>query len=117
MLRRDCDAVVLFGATGDLCYRKIYPALYHLARRGLLGVPVIGVARAGWQVEQLARRVRESLEAFVPSRDEQAVARLVGLLRNVDGDYRERATFKELRKALGEAQRPQIGRASCRERV
>ncbi len=106
MLRRDCDAVVLFGATGDLCYRKIYPALYHLARRGLLGVPVIGVARAGWQVEQLARRVRESLEAFVPSRDEQAVARLVGLLRNVDGDYRERATFKELRKALGEAQRP-----------
>src|SRR3989454_11389021 len=104
MLRRDCDAVVLFGATGDLCYRKIYPALYHLARRGLLGVPVIGVARAGWQVEQLARRVRESLEAFVPSRDEQAVARLVGLLRNVDGDYGQRPTLKELRKELAERQ-------------
>src|SRR5437868_10268481 len=106
MQRRDCDAVVLFGATGDLCYRKIYPALYHLVRRGLLSVPVIGVARAGWQAEQLARRVRDSLEAFVPARDEQAVARLLGLLRNVDGDYRAPATFTALRKALGEAQRP-----------
>ncbi len=100
MERRDCDAVVLFGATGDLCYRKIYPALYHLVRRGLLTVPVVGVARQGWKAAQLAARVRESLEAFVPAADEAVVARLTGLLRYVDGDYNERATFNALRQAL-----------------
>jgi glucose-6-phosphate 1-dehydrogenase len=104
--RRDCDALVLFGATGDLCYRKIYPALYHLVRRGVLNVPLIGVARRGWKLEQLAGRVRESLKAFVPLADEAVVARLVGLLRYVDGDYNNRATFDALRKALGPAQRP-----------
>src|ERR1700674_1142767 len=106
MERRDCDAVVLFGASGDLCYRKIYPALYQLVRRGLLGVPVIGVARQGWNAAQLAARVRESLKAFVPAADEAVVARLTGLLRYVDGDYNERATFNALRQALGNAQRP-----------
>jgi glucose-6-phosphate 1-dehydrogenase len=106
MERRDCDAVVLFGATGDLCYRKIYPALYQLARRGVLAVPVIGVARQGWKLEQFAARVRESLAAFVPAIDEAAQARLMGLLRYVDGDYNTRATFDALRAALGAAQRP-----------
>src|SRR2546423_8627340 len=106
MERRDCDAVVLFGATGDLCYRKIYPALYQLVRRGLLSVPVIGVARQGWNAAQLAARVRESLKAFAPAAEEAAVARLTGLLRYVDGEYHERATFEALRPALGEAQRP-----------
>src|SRR5437016_8995332 len=106
MERRDCDAVVLFGATGDLCYRKIYPALYQLVRRGLLSVPVIGVARQGWNAAQLAARVRESLKAFVPAAEEAVVARLTGLLRYVDGEYHERATFNALRQALGEAQRP-----------
>jgi glucose-6-phosphate 1-dehydrogenase len=106
MERRDCDALVLFGATGDLCYRKIHPALYHLVRRGVLNVPVIGVARAGWKLEQLAGRVRDSIKAFVPSPDEAVVARLIGLLRYVDGDYNSRATFDGLRQALGPAQRP-----------
>ena len=106
MERRDCDAVVLFGASGDLCYRKIYPALYQLVRRGLLSVPVIGVARQGWKAAQLAARVRESLKAFVPAADEAVVARLTALLRYVDGDYNERATFNALRQALGNAQRP-----------
>jgi glucose-6-phosphate 1-dehydrogenase len=106
MERRDCDAVVLFGATGDLCYRKIFPALYNLVRRGILTVPVIGVARQGWKLEQLAARVRESLAAFVPSVDEAAQARLMGLLRYVDGDYNARPTFDALREALGAAQRP-----------
>ena len=106
MERRDCDAVVLFGASGDLCYRKIYPALYHLVRRGLLSVPVIGVARQGWKAAQLAARVRDSLKTFVPAADEAVVARLTGLLRYVDGDYNERATFNALRQALGNAQRP-----------
>jgi glucose-6-phosphate 1-dehydrogenase len=106
MERRDCDAVVLFGATGDLCYRKIYPALYHLVRRGLLSVPVVGVARQGWDVSGLARRVRESLTAFVPDADEAVVKRLTALLRYVDGDYNNRATFEQLRRTIGEAQRP-----------
>lgn len=106
MQRRDSDALVLFGASGDLCYRKIFPALYHLVRRRLLTVPVIGVARAGWNPEQLARRVQNSLEAFVPSREGDAVERLVSLLKYVDGDYNERSTFQQLRSALGRAERP-----------
>jgi glucose-6-phosphate 1-dehydrogenase len=103
---QSADALVLFGATGDLCYRKIYPALYHLVRHGRLGVPVVGVARAGWRVEQLVNRVRESLEESVPSRDPAVEARLLGLLRYVDGDYREPKTFESLRQALGESRRP-----------
>ncbi len=100
------DSLVLFGATGDLCYRKIFPALYHLAARRRLDVPVVGVGRAGWTTEQLAGRVRESLGKFVPQASEEAVRRLVALLRYVDGDYRQSATFQSLRKALGGASRP-----------
>jgi glucose-6-phosphate 1-dehydrogenase len=106
MERRDSDALVLFGATGDLCYRKIYPALYQLVRRNLLSVPVIGVARQGWKVEQLAARVRESLKEFVHDVDAAVASRLVGLLRYVDGDYNNRATFAALQQALGAARRP-----------
>ena len=106
MERRDCDAIVLFGATGDLCYRKIYPALYHLLRRGLLAVPVVGVARQGCDVKWLVNRVRDSLKAFVPGADETVAGRLTELLRYVDGDYNDRATFDELRRTLGDAQRP-----------
>jgi glucose-6-phosphate 1-dehydrogenase len=106
MERRDCDAVVLFGATGDLCYRKIFPALYYLVRRGILAAPVIGVARQGCDVSWLIARVRESLKAFVPGADETVVSRLTGLLRYVDGDYNDRATFDALKKALATAQRP-----------
>jgi glucose-6-phosphate 1-dehydrogenase len=106
MVRCDSDALVLFGATGDLCYRKIYPALYHLVRRRLLTIPVVGVARAGWNEQQLAQRVQASMEEFVPNRDGEVVERLLSLLKYVDGDYRERSTFQELRSALGNAQRP-----------
>jgi glucose-6-phosphate 1-dehydrogenase len=106
MERRDCDAIVLFGATGDLCYRKIYPALYQLVRRGLLNVPVVGASRQGWKLEQLAGRVRDSIKAFVPGADAGVTGRLVELLRYVDGDYNDRATFDALRRALGNAQRP-----------
>jgi len=106
MERRDCDAIVLFGATGDLCYKKIYPALYHLTRRGLLTVPVIGVARQGSDLNWLIERVRSSLKAFVADADEAVVQRLTGLLRYVDGDYNDRSTFVALRNALGGAQRP-----------
>ena len=106
MERRDADALVLFGATGDLCYRKIYPSLYDLVRRGLLTVPVIGVARAGWTQQQFGDHVRKSMQEFVPKRDEEVVARFVSLLKYVDGDYKERSTFDSLRKALGNASRP-----------
>ena len=106
MERRDSDALVLFGATGDLCYRKIYPSLYDLVRRGLLSVPVIGVARAGWSQEQFCEHVRKSLNDFVKNCDEAVVKRFVGLLKYVDGDYKERATFDSLKKALGSAERP-----------
>ena len=106
MERSDCDALVLFGATGDLCYRKIFPALYHLVRRQLLGIPVIGVARQGCDVNWLADRIRKSLKEFVKDADQAVVSRLIGLLRYVDGDYNDRNTFVELRKALGNAQRP-----------
>jgi len=106
MERRDSDTLVLFGATGDLCYRKIFPSLYNLARRGLLHVPVIGVARAGWNLEQLAGRVRDSIKTFVTAPDEAAVSQFIGLLRYHDGDYRDRETFVALRQALGDAQRP-----------
>jgi glucose-6-phosphate 1-dehydrogenase len=106
MERRDCDALVLFGATGDLCYRKIIPALYQLVRRNLLSVPIIGVARQGWKVEQLAQRMRDSLKEFVKDADAAVIQRLVALLRYVDGDYNNRATFESLRQALGDAQRP-----------
>ncbi|MGB6449491.1 MAG: glucose-6-phosphate dehydrogenase [Steroidobacteraceae bacterium] len=100
------DSLVLFGAAGDLCYRKIYPALYHLVERRRLDVPIIGVARAGLTTEQLAGRVRESVGKFVPQAKDEAVSRLVALIRYVDGDYRQSATFQSLREALGNASRP-----------
>jgi len=106
MERRDSDGIVLFGATGDLCYRKIFPALYHLVRRGLLTVPIIGVARQGSDVAWLVKRVRDSLKAFVPDADEAVIQKLAALMRYVDGDYNNRSTFQALRKALGSAQRP-----------
>src|SRR5690242_6030163 len=106
MQRRDCDAQVLFGATGDLCYRKIFPALYHLVRRRLLNIPVIGVARAGWNTGQLADRFKNSVADFVKDCDEELVQLFISLLKYVDGDYQQRTTFEALRKALGSAQRP-----------
>jgi glucose-6-phosphate 1-dehydrogenase len=104
--RRDSDTLVLFGATGDLCFKKIYPSLYHLVRRGHLAVPVIGVARAGWKLEQLVARVRESVAASVKPVDEAVLGKLLSLLRYVDGDYKQAGTFASLRKAMGDAQRP-----------
>ena len=106
MERKDSDALVIFGATGDLCFKKIYPALYNLVRRGHLTVPVIGVARAGWNLDKLAAHVRDSVQTAVKSFDEAILAKLVALLRYVDGDYTKPETYERLRKALGDAQRP-----------
>jgi glucose-6-phosphate 1-dehydrogenase len=99
------DALVFFGATGDLAYKQIFPALQAMARRGSLTVPVVGVAKAGWTLEQLQARARDSVEKH-GGRDEAAFAKLMGLLRYVDGDYREPVTFQGLRKALGTAACP-----------
>jgi glucose-6-phosphate 1-dehydrogenase len=106
MERQDSDALVLFGATGDLCFKKIYPALYNLVRRGHLDIPIIGVARSGYDTAKLAARVRDSVQTAIKSVDEQVLAKLTGLLRIVDGDYTQPDTFSALRKVLGGAQRP-----------
>jgi len=106
MERRDSDALVIFGATGDLCYKKIYPSLYNLVRRGLLDIPVIAVARAGWKPDQFTAHVRKSVGEHVPTADQSVVARLIALLRYVDGDYNKGPTFDALKQALDNAQRP-----------
>lgn len=99
------DAFVFFGATGDLAYKKIYPALQALVRAGELDVPVIGMARAGWTTDRLRAHVRDSLEDN-GGVDEDAFARLSAQLQYLDGDYAESETFTRLKKALGEARRP-----------
>ena len=99
------DALVFFGATGDLAYKKIFPSLQAMLKRGHLDVPVIGVAKAGWGIEQLRARARDSLEKH-GGVDPAAFDRLCSLLRYVDGDYIEPATFLAIRKELGAAQRP-----------
>ena len=99
------DALVLFGATGDLAYEQIFPALQALARLGRLEVPVVGVAKDDWTVEHLRARARESIAAH-GSVDADAFARLSASLSYVAGDYKDPATFKTLREALGSATRP-----------
>jgi glucose-6-phosphate 1-dehydrogenase len=99
------DALVFFGATGDLAYKKIFPALYAMARRGKLELPVLGVARSGWTLEQLRARAHESI-ARHGAVDEAIFAKLVDRLRYIDADYQQPATYTALREALGAAARP-----------
>jgi glucose-6-phosphate 1-dehydrogenase len=99
------DALVLFGATGDLAHRKIYPALYGLARRGLLDVPIVGVARSDWSVAEFGRHIAGSLERHGRGGD-AAERQLLDRLQYVAGDYRETSTFARLNEALGSARRP-----------
>src|ERR1035437_2754969 len=100
------DALVLFGAMGDLAHKKIFPALYHMVRRGHLDVPVIGVARAARTDEQLKERVRDSIQQQRGDIDQEALAKLLKLLRYVGGDYEKSGTFDLLQKTLGSAGRP-----------
>jgi len=125
------DALVFFGATGDLAYKKIFPALQAMLKRGHLDVPVIGVAKTGWNLDQLKARARESLEKH-GGLDPAAFEKLSGLLRYVDGDYQDPATFQAIRRELGFSQRPahylaippvlfgtvvdQLGKAGCAEK-
>jgi glucose-6-phosphate 1-dehydrogenase len=122
------DALVFFGATGDLAHKKVFPALQAMLKRGRLNVPVIGVAKAGWNLDQLRARARHSLETH-GGVDGAAFDKLCSLLRYVDGDYQDPATFDVLRRELGSAHRPlhylaippslaatvvkQLGRSGC----
>ncbi len=99
------DALVFFGATGDLAYKKIFPALQAMAKRGKLDFPVIGVAKSGWTREQLVDRARKSVTQY-GGLDEKAFATLAQRLDYVDGDYADPATFLKLKTALGDAKRP-----------
>jgi glucose-6-phosphate 1-dehydrogenase len=99
------DALVFFGATGDLAYKKIFPALQALVKRGALNVPVVGVAKSGWNLDQLKARAKDSLEQH-GGLDTEAFAKLSQQLRYVDGDYGEIGTFEQLRKELGDAKHP-----------
>lgn len=99
------DAFVLFGATGDLAYKKIFPALQSMIRSGDLDMPIIGMARASGSLDMLRERARASLE-HNGGVDEDAFAKLVAQLKYVEGDYRDGATYERLRQALGGATRP-----------
>jgi glucose-6-phosphate 1-dehydrogenase len=102
----ESDALVFFGATGDLAYKKIFPALQGMIQRGDLAAPVIGVAGSGWTIEQLRDRARASLQEYGGGVDAAAFATLLSLLRYVDGDYGDPATFARLRASLGGAKTP-----------
>ena len=99
------DALVFFGATGDLAFKKIFPALQAMAKRGHLSVPIIGVAKADWTLDQLRARARDSVEKY-GGLDRDAFAQLIRQLRYVDGDYRDPATFAALRGQLAGAAHP-----------
>jgi glucose-6-phosphate 1-dehydrogenase len=100
------DALVLFGVTGDLAHKKIYPALYAMAKRGVLNFPVVGVASSKWTVAQLRKRATDSIRAFAKIDDQRAHHHLLSQLRYVSGDYNEPGTFEALKNALGDARRP-----------
>lgn len=123
------DALVFFGATGDLAYKQIFPALQSMVRHGRLTVPVVGVAKSGWGIEQLRERARSSLAEHGGGVDEAAFAQLCQQLHYIDGDYADPDTFDRLRAELGDACNPlhylaippslfgavvqQLGRSGC----
>jgi glucose-6-phosphate 1-dehydrogenase len=100
------DALVLFGATGDLAHKMIFPALYAMAKRGSLKVPVIGVAFPKWTIARLRKRVTDGIKRSGGIDDRRALARLLSLLNYVSGDYNDPGTFAAIKKALGRARRP-----------
>jgi len=99
MTMEHSDALVFFGATGDLAYKKIFPALQAMTRRGRLDFPVVGVAKSGWTRDQLIERARASVSEH-GGEDKDAFAKLVSRLRYVDGDYSDESTFTALRAEL-----------------
>src|ERR1700739_534422 len=100
------DAFVFFGATGDLAYKKIFPSLYNLVRRGTLTIPVIGIANSGWSLDQFQERARSSVLAQASGLDDTIFTKFIRQLNYIDGDYRDPATFSKLRQLLGSARSP-----------
>jgi len=100
------DALVFFGATGDLAHKKIFPSLHAMVKRGHLNVPIIGVAKVDWNLDRFRSYARESIERHGGGLDAAAFDKLCDLLRYVEGDYKDAATFQAIRKELGSAQRP-----------
>ena len=106
MSEQRSDVLVLFGATGDLAHKKIFPALYSMVQRGSLSEPIVGIAYDDWTVEQLVDRARDGIKAAVGKVDEKVFKKLAGLLRYVSGDYRNQSTFDKLKEALQGFHRP-----------
>jgi glucose-6-phosphate 1-dehydrogenase len=106
MSRAQSDALVVFGVTGDLAHKQIFPALYAMVKRGVLKVPIIGVAFPNWSMDRLHRRVTDSIERAGGVDNKQAFKKLLSLLQYVSGDYKDPATFTAIRKALGGAKQP-----------
>jgi glucose-6-phosphate 1-dehydrogenase len=100
------DALVFFGATGDLAHKKIFPSLQAMIRHGYLNVPVIGVAKSGWTIEQLRDRARDGITKYGGGVDEAAFKKLCDLLVYIDGDYNDPKTYAQLKTTLGSAQAP-----------
>jgi len=104
-MQTSSDALVFFGATGDLAHKKIFPALQNLAKRGKLEIPVIGVAKSGWNLQQLQERARDSVENY-GGLDAEAFSKLISRLKYIDGDYGDSGTFTKLRQELGSSRYP-----------
>ena len=100
------DALVFFGATGDLAHKKIFPSLQAMIKHGYLNVPVIGVAKSGWTIEQLRERARDGITKFGGGVDEAAFKKLCDLLIYIDGDYNDDNTYARLKAKLSTAQAP-----------
>ena len=100
------DVLVLFGVTGDLAHKKIFPALYAMVKQGALKVPVVGVASSKWSLAQLRRHAEDGIRESGRIDDQPALRDMLSLLRYIDGDYKDPGTFKALKKALGDAGRP-----------
>src|SRR5579884_1700371 len=99
------DALVFFGASGDLAHKQIFPALHAMVRHGHIDMPIIGVAISGWDLERLKQRARDSIETH-GGLDPQAFEKLCALLQYIDGDYRSPETYRILREKLGKSQNP-----------
>jgi glucose-6-phosphate 1-dehydrogenase len=106
MARSDSDTLVLFGVTGDLAHKMIFPALYAMVKTGVLTVPVIGVAFPNWSLDRLHRRIAHSIKQSGGIDNQRAFRRLLSLFKYVSGDYKDPATFAGIKKAIGKAKRP-----------
>ena len=106
MVTSESDALVVYGVTGDLAHKMIFPALYAMVKRGTLDVPIIGVAFPKWPLERLQRRAEQSIKQAGGIDDKKAFGRLLGLLQYVSGDYNDASTYAAIRAAIGKAKRP-----------